>query len=271
MSAPSGLGVKVKIDSFEVERAFFIESVKLENAEISGKLYFESYEKFGAFVNFIGYVETTVPLRLYYSTTEETPDYNGTSEWYRLVLVKELKKGEIDVKTGCLICEVKFAALSRWRKDQTITLELTPFGRPLVYPYYYPYYYGGVNNMAVEIDNSHNLPTSCVVKIESETATPLFRILKDGKLLEQAKYNVYIRGGSYAIIDSSADRQEASIYTAQSDGSLHREDIYYLGERDYAYSNFITIPEGRSMFLFSAANSQPGKLTLSFSTQREVI
>jgi hypothetical protein len=109
------------------------------------------------------------------------------------------------------------------------------------------------------------------VKIEAETDTPLFRILQNGALLEQAKYNVYIRGGSYALIDSSADRQEASIYTAQSDGSLHREDIYYLGERDYAYSNFITIPEGISTFLFGAANSQFGKVTLSYSLQREMI
>lgn len=139
MADPQGLGVKVKIDSFEVERALFIENVALENTEISGNLYFKDYTQFTAFAAFLGYVETTEPLRLYYSTSEEKPDYDSTNEWYRLVLIKELKKTEIDLKTGVLICDVKFAALSRWKKDQVITLELQPLGEALTYPYIYPY------------------------------------------------------------------------------------------------------------------------------------
>ena len=68
MASPQGLGVRVKIDSFEVERVSFIESVKLESSEIGGKIYFKDYEQFNAFAEFIGYMETTEPLRLYYST-----------------------------------------------------------------------------------------------------------------------------------------------------------------------------------------------------------
>jgi hypothetical protein len=270
MGSPEGLGVKVKIDSFEIERAFFVENVKIESQEISGKLYFQDYAAFNSFVEFIGYVETSVPMRLYYSTTAAAPNYASDDEWYKLVLIKEIKKAEIDVKSGVLICDIKFTALSRWKKDQVITLKLEPFGAPLVYPYIYPYVYGGQNNMAVEIDNP-GLPTSCIVKIEPETDTPLFRILKDGELLDQARYHVYVRPGSYALIDSSAEKQEASLYTTLSDGGQHREDVYYLGERDYAYSNFITIPEGKSLFLFGAVNIQFGKVTVQYSLQRELI
>ncbi|MDR3186365.1 MAG: hypothetical protein LBU04_06130 [Christensenellaceae bacterium] len=54
--------------------------------------------------------------------------------------------------------------MSRWKKDQIITLELSPFGTPLVYPYIYPYVYGGQNNVAVEIKNTGNLPTHCKSK-----------------------------------------------------------------------------------------------------------
>jgi len=266
---PEGLGVKVKINSFEVDRAFFIESVKIEDSEISGKLYFKDYTHFEKFTEFTGYIETTKPLRLYYSTNETVSDY--TNEWYKLVLIKEITKGEIDYRTGSLICPIKFEALSRWKKDQKITLELSPFGEPLVYPYIYPYYYGGQNNMAVEIDNTGNLPTSCEVKIEAETDTPLFRIIQNGEIIEQAKYNVYIRPGSYAIINSDAANQEASLYTELEGGAIHREDIYYLGERDYTYSNFITIPSGKSMFLFVANNSLYGKITINFSYQTEIL
>lgn len=266
MSDPQGLGVKVKIDSFEVERASFIESVKLESAEISGKIYFKDYVQFTAFASFIGYVETLNPMRLYYSTAEEQPDYESLDEWYKLVLIKELRKDEIDVKTGVLVCDIKFVALSRWKKDRVITLELSPFGEALTYPYIYPYYYGGLNNIAVVIDNKGNLPTHCTVKIEAETDTPLFRVIQNGVVMEQAKYNVYIRNDSYLIINSDPAAQEASLYTG-----TNREDVYYLGEKDYTYGNFIIIPSGESVFLFTASNSQFGRVTLSYSLQRELI
>ena len=266
---PEGLGVKIKINSFEVDRAFFIESVKIEDMEINGKLYFRDYAQFGEFTEFTGYIETTKPLRLYYSTNETVSDY--TNEWYKLVLIKELKKGEIDHHTGSLICPIKFEALSRWKKDQKITLELSPFGEPLVYPYIYPYFYGGQNNMAVEIDNTGNLPTSCEVKIEAETDTPLFRIIQNGEIVEQAKYNLYIRPGSYAVVNSDAASQEASLYTELEGGSIHREDIYYLGERDYTYSNFITIPSRKSMFLFVANNTSFGRVIINYSLMSELI
>lgn len=267
---PEGLGVKIKVESFEIERASFVESIKMQDVDIGGTLYFLSYEHFTNFVNFIGYVETTEPLRLYYSTAEN-PNYESNDEWYKLVLIKELDKTEIEAKTGVLSCKVKFQSLSRWKRDQIITLELNPFGDALVYPYFYPYVYGGRNNMAVEIDNTNNLPTSCIVKIEAETDTPLFRILQNGEILDQAEYGVYIRPGSYAIINSAADKQEASLYTETTGGGLYREDIYYLGNKDYAYSNFITIPEGISTFLFTAANSVFGKVTIQYSLQKELI
>jgi hypothetical protein len=266
MADPQGLGVKVKIDSFEVERATFVENVKLDGAEISGKLYFKDYAQFSTFAEFIGDAETTEPLRLYYSTAEERPDYDGIDECYKLVLVKELKKSEIYVKTGTLICDVKFAGVSRWKKDRVITLELSPYGQALTYPYVYPYYYGGQNNVAVVIDNHGNLPTHCVIKIEAETDTPLFRVIVNNKIVEQARYNVYIRSGSYMVIDSNSASQEASLYTGDN-----REDVYYLGEKDYAYSNFITIPSAESMFLFTARNSQFGRVTLSYSLERTLI
>jgi hypothetical protein len=268
---PSGLGVKVKIESFEAERAFFIENVSLQKAEISGKLYFKDYAQFSAFADFIGYVEPTAPLRLYYKTDDTAPDYAGNTEWYRLVLVEELKKTEIDVDSGVLICDVKFAAVSRWKKDHVITFELQPFGEALTYPYIYPYFYGGQNNVAVEIDNRGNLPTHCTVKVEAETDTPHFRILQNGEITEQAKYDVYVRPNSHLLINSDPANQEASLYTEIAGGGLHREDVYYLGERDYAYSNFITIPSGKSLFLFTAKNSQFGRVTLTFSTQKELI
>jgi hypothetical protein len=271
LADPQGLGVKIKIDGYEIERAYFVESVKSETQEISGRLYFKDYAHFSRFIEFLGNIETSGPLRLYYGVDNVLPTNELNPQWYKLVLIKELKKSEIDVKTGTLVCDIKIAAVSRWRRDKVITLELSPFGSPLTYPYIYPYYYGGTNNAAVEIDNTGNLPTSCVVRIEPETDTPTFRVLKDGVLIDQARYNVYVRPNRYALIDSSAENQEASLYTALTDGTFHREDIYYLGERDYTYGNFITIPEGRSLFLFSAVNSQFGKVTVQYSQQRTIV
>lgn len=264
MGSPEGLGVKLKIQTFETERVSFIESVQMEQVDIGGTLYFTGYKHFSNFVEFIRYIETDEPMKLYYST-EETMDYPA-DHWYKLVLIKELKKKEIEFKTGCLVCDIKFIPLSRWKKDQVITLELAPAGTALAYPYVYPYFYGGQNNMAVEIDNRHNLPTSCTVQVDAITDTPLFRIIQNEKIVDQARYNLIVRENSYLIINSSPELQEASLYSENG-----REDVYYLGEKDYHYSNFITIPEGISTFLFTAANSQFGKVTLSYSLQRELL
>jgi hypothetical protein len=149
-------------------------------------------------------------------------------------------------------------------------LELSRYGEPLVYPYYYPYYYGGSNNLAVDIDNEGNLPTSCIIKVESITDTPLIRLLQNGEIIEQAKYNLVVQENSYLLINSSPDKQEATLYTLRN-GEYVKEDVYYIGEKDYSYSNFITIPAGKSRLLISAKNTNFGKVTISYSIQRELV
>lgn len=267
---PEGLGIKTKITSYEVENTSFIEEIETQSQTIQGIIYFSSYEHFTKFVDFIGNVNTKTPMKLYYSTEGNSFNNKLESEWYKLVLINELTKGEIDYKTGFLQIKVKFLCLSRWKKDKQIILELNRFGDPLVYPYYYPYVYGGNNNLAVDIDNEGNLPTSCIIKVEATTDTPFVRILQDGEVLEQAKYNLIIKEGSYLVIDSSPNNQEASLYTKVNDEYV-REDVYYIGEKDYSYSNFITIPSGKSTMIFSATNADFGKVTITYSIQKELV
>ena len=267
---PDGLGIKTKISSYEIENTCFIEEIETQSQTISGDLYFSSYEHFNKFVEFVGNINTDKPLKLYYSTNGYSFDNPLESEWYKLVLINELKKGEINYKTGFLKVEIKFACMSRWKKDKQIVLELSRYGELLVYPYYYPYYYGGSNNLAVDIDNEGNLPTSCVIRVEGTTDTPFIRIIQDGEIKDQAKYNLIVNDGSYLLIDSSPDSQEASLYTPISGGFV-REDVYYIGEKDYTFSNFIMIPAGKSTLVFSATNTNFGKVTISYSIQKELV
>lgn len=267
---PDGLGIKTKITSYEVENTCFIEKVETQSQTISGDLYFSSYEHFTKFVEFVGNINTDQTMKLYYSTKGHSFDNPLETEWYKLVLINEMKKGEIDYKTGFLKVQIKFACMSRWKKDKHITLKLSRYGEPLVYPYYYPYYYGGSNNLAVDIDNEGNLPTSCIIKVESVTDTPFIRIIQNGEIKDQAKYNLIVKENSYLIIDSSPNSQEASLYTLVN-GDYVREDVYYIGEKDYTYSNFIMIPTGKSTIVFSAKNTNFGKVTISYSIQKEMI
>lgn len=269
-SEPEGLGIKTKITSYEVENTCFIEEVETESQTITGDLYFSNYDHFCKFVEFVGNINTDKPIKLYYSTDGHSFDNQFESDWYKLVLINELKKGEIDYKTGFLKIQVKFACMSRWKKDKQITLELNRYGEPLVYPYYYPYYYGGSNNLAVDIDNEGNLPTSCVIRVDAVTDTPFIRIIQDGVIKDQAKYNLIVKENCYLIIDSSPNKQEASLYT-KVDEDYVREDVYYIGEKDYTYSNFLTIPSGKSTIVFSATNANFGKVTISYSIQKELV
>lgn len=254
---PEGLGIKLKIESHETEHTSFVENVKMESSEINGKLYFLNYEHFSNFIEFIGCFETYKPMRLYYSTNEIV-DFESTDEWYKLVLIKELTKTEIEFKTGCLTCNIKFSALSSWKKDRVITFELDTerFSDPN----------NGRPNVAVIIDNTGNLPTPCTIKIEGITDTPEFCILQNDEVIERARYNICINKGSYLFINSNPAEQEASLYTEST-----RVDAYLFGERDYSYANFLTIPSGKSMFLLIAQNESFGRVTLSYSELRELI
>lgn len=270
LAEPEGLGIQTKVTSYEVDNTTFIEEIETKSQSISGDLYFSSYEHFEKFVDFVGNINTKTSMKLYYSTNNITHNYKLENEWYKLVIITEIKKGEIDYKTGFLKVPVTFLCLSRWKKDKNIILELTRYGDPLIYPYSYPYFYGGNNNLAVDIDNEGNLPTSCIIKIEAVTDTPLIRILQNGVILEQAKYNLIVQEGSYLLIDSSPNNQEASLYTLVEDEYI-KEDVYYIGEKDYTYSNFITIPSGKSTLIISATNANFGKVTISYSIQKELV
>jgi len=267
---PDGLGIKTKITSYEVDNTTFIEEVQTSEQVITGDLYFNGYEHFRKFVEFVGNINTKEPLKLYYSTKGISHDNKLNTEWYKLVLISEIKKSEIDYKTGFLKCAVKFTCISRWKQDKKIILELNRYGEPLVYPYYYPYYYGGSNNLAVDIDNEGNLPTSCIIRVEGVTDTPSVRIMQDGVAKDQAKYNLIVNEGCYLIIDSSPDKQEAGLYTLVN-GEYVKEDVYYIGEKDYTFSNFITIPTGKSTLVFSARNTDFGKVTITYSIQKELV
>jgi len=257
---PDGLGIKTKIKSFEVENTTFIEEVNTQTATISGTLYFKDYQHYKRFVEFVGNVNTDKPMKLYYSIGEVLEKH-----WYKLVLISELKKGEVNIKTAALEVKAKFEAISMWKQDRSISIEIARTGDSLVYPYTYPYTYGG-NNLAIDIDNTGNLPTSCVVKAEGLTDTPTFRVMQNDKIIDQAKYNLVIQAGSHLVIDSAPDTQKAILYTGENE-----ENVYYTGEKDYTFSNFITIPTGKSTFVVSALNSNFGKVTLSYSIQRELV
>ena len=73
---PSGLGIKTKISSFEVENTSFIESIETQSQTISGDLYFANYDHFRKFLIFIGNVNSKKTLKLYYSTEGYSYDYN---------------------------------------------------------------------------------------------------------------------------------------------------------------------------------------------------
>ena len=259
MGRPDGLGIRTRIRSFEVENTTFIEQINTQTQTIQGTLYFKDYDHFEKFVAFVGVINDERYIKLYYST--------GANErhWYKRVLITELQKSEISARTGVLEVRTRFEALSHWRQDHRIEVDIRRIGNAHVHPFVFPYTYAG-NNLAIDIDNSGNLRTSCVIEVEGHTDTPTFRLMQNNEIIDQARYNIIVRTGSRLVIDSAPDTQRAELIT----GTVV-ENVYYTGEKDYTYSNFIMLPEGKSTFIASALNANFGRVTLSWSIQREVI
>jgi hypothetical protein len=264
LARPDGLGIRTRIRSFEIENTIFIEQIETQTQTIQGLLYFAGYEHFRGFVDFVGVINSEEPLKLYYSVND-----NKEKHWYKRVLITQLDKSEISVKTAVLEVRARFECLSRWRQDHSISIEIGAEGNAHVYPYYYSHTYAG-SNLNVSIDNTGNLPTSCIISIEGLTDTPTFRLLQNDKVLHQARYNLLIPIGSRLVIDSNPDNQRAELITGTGDNA-RIENVYYAGEKDYTFTNFIQIPSGKSEFVVNALNANFGVCRLQFSAQREVI
>ncbi|MCL2555465.1 MAG: hypothetical protein FWE03_00400 [Firmicutes bacterium] len=269
MYAPQGLGIRTRVNSFSVDNTYFVENLSTQTQTIQGVLIFYGYEHFSQFVDFVGNINTDTRLRLCYSTDGTTHATPNNKPWYKEVLITDLRKEEIDRHYAVLRVPISFTALSRWKQDIEITLELARTGTPLTFPYVYPYFFGGSNNMAVEIVNN-GLPTSARIRTEGITDTPLFRLIRDGKILSQAKYHLTVGANQHLVIDSDPANQEAALYT-QNGNNLIREDVYNAGEADYAFANFISIPSGTSWFLASATNANFGRVQVSMSWLKELL
>lgn len=270
LADPNGLGVKTKISSYEVENTIFVEDITTQAQSITGTIYFSDYDHFSRFVEFVGNINTQEPMKLYYSIDGISHGNSMDKQWYKRVLITELKKGEIDTKTSSLKISISFECISKWRKDKEITMSMSNNGEPLSYPYIYPFLYEGINHLAVEINNSGNLPTSCIVRIDGLTKKPTFRILQNGKVVDQARYDLTINENETLVVNSSPENQEASLYSTNEMGEV-AQDVYHLGEKNYTFSNFITIPTGISVFIISGLDGVLGQVTLSYSEQRELI
>jgi hypothetical protein len=260
LANPDGLGIRTRVRSFEIENTTFLESITTQTQVIGGAIHFKDYDHFNRFAEFVGAINHEQPLKLYYSTTRQVQ-----RQWYKRVLITELRKGEISPKTSTLEVRLKFECLSQWMQDHNVSLEILRSGNALTHPFVYPYTYAG-NNLAIDIDNSGNLRTSCVVRVEGLTDTPTFRIFQNNRIVDQARYHLTVPSGSHLIVDSAPDTQRAELHTGNN-----TENVYYTGEKDYTYSNFIMIPEGKSTFVVSAHNSNFGRVTISYSIQRELI
>ena len=260
LARPEGLGIRTRIRSFEVENTTFIESITTQSQTIQGLLYFRDYAHFRAFADFVGVINDEQPLKLYYSVNEQKERH-----WYKRVLITELQKSEISIRTGTLEVRARFESLSRWRQDHHISIEIGQSGNAHVYPYFYPYTYAG-SNLTVDIDNTGNLRTSCIITVEGMTDTPTFRLIQNDKIIDQARYNLLVPSGSKLVVDSAPDTQRAELITGEV-----IENVYYAGEKDYTYSNFLMIPSGKCEFVASALNSNFGRVRIEFSIQREVI
>ena len=260
MARPEGLGIRTRIRSFEVENTTFIEQIQTQVQTIQGTLYFKDYDHFAKFAEFVGVINSDQHLKLYYAT-----EAGADRHWYKRVLITELQKGEINVRTSVLEIRARFECLSRWRQDHQQSLDIMRVGTAHMHPYIYPHTYAG-NSLSIEIDNTGNLSTSCQIRVEGHTDTPTFRLIKNGEIIDQARYNLIVRQGSHLIVDSAPDTQRAEIITGSN-----TENVYYTGEKDYRYSNFIIIPSGKSTFVVSALNNNFGRVTVSWSIQRELI
>lgn len=224
---PSGLGFN-NTQTYLRTGTFYkqIESYEAQK-KISGEMIFTNYTDFQTFANFI----SIEPLILV---------YKPISKEYRIdVSCESLSKSEIDHTNNRLICDITFAAKSKWYYLRNV-ITATPGGSDgKVYTYEYNYtYYDGLAGVIEGVNNSP-IESPCILYINGYCLNPTWVLSQNNVQLMSGRVTGEILDGNRLVINSRDDSLEIAEYTTQQ---VYVQNMYSAA--DITRENFIYIPSG---------------------------
>ncbi len=227
LHAPQGLGQSHAVSYADLYTQRRVTSKKANFQTIKGEMFFRTYADSNAFRMFINRAGQRV--RLY----QKLPDIED--EYYAYVIVSMIDRGEKDVKTGLLKCEIAFECITFWTKEVYVTVfdrTRDSTGTDEKYTYKYPYRYASAYNTSeyseIVLTNNGDMPAPVSMTINGLSVSP------EWSLNDQCGgLNFTVQLGTSVTIDS---RDDFHVITSG--------DTVLDNFKRHEWQNYITVPQG---------------------------
>lgn len=233
---PEGLGIEMDNTYVQIGDTYDLILEKSKQKEVSGNIYFKSYEAYSEFVKFI----SAKPLILCYKPLDE---------WYMMeCTVTSLTKQEISVSTGYVHSSVTFTGHNKWYAPKVYSNMYTGKVNPKEYGYDFNYTYVDSINGRFEITNDSTEESPTILTILGAAHSPFWELYKNGVKIRSGKFRnqVNIAEGNKLVINSTDGGRRIAEFTIQNELV---KDLYQ--DIDFDTNRYLMIPPGKYVLLVS--------------------
>lgn len=249
LSSPKGLGMERKIEYIQIgNRNVQIEGILKQKAP-SGKIYFDTYQRYEAFCKFIQHR----PLILKYTTADT---------YLMQVEVEKLTKGEME--TAGLPGEITLNGITAWYK-QTYVENISQDGGK-VYPFTYDYVYTDQGMDEIEFITDSTASSPVKINILGPCVNPSWSHYVNGSLQITGKVACNIVAGRRLVIDTTKIPYEIAEY--DSSGNFI-QDLYQ--NSDFSTQRFVLAGYGTNTINFTHEGDGEIKAVVEVRVEYEAV
>ncbi len=253
---PENLGAKFN-SKYEQIGSNFIRTQRIARPDdISGKILFTGGNPYSDYHNFIKFIAAE-PLILEY--------FNNNDRFRAKVDLKEIKKAEINSKTGFLECPIKLKRTSRWYKTITALNDASSQGGK-VYDYSYPYTYLEFEPQQAIIESDSGYESPIKLTIFGPCTNPTWKHYLNDEVIGYGALNTSIIAGRRIVIDNT--KIPYTITEQDSSGNIIN-DLYQYS--DFTTQRFFNLLLGENKIAIEHEESNILKMAVEARLEYETV
>lgn len=243
LTSPSELGYSNRSEFEQVGNTFIESNRRIEQKNPTGTIYFKSYDKCKAFIDFI---EKSDKLKWIYII----PLKEVEKTYYRDVVIKEFQKNEKQV--GILACPITFCSTSLWYEQTTAIYNIKPQENELRWDFGWDSKFADYDTRSLSYINNGHVEAPILVEIDGHVINPKIELYVEGELYQTVPFNVEIK--EYEKLLYGTKENEFYINKQNTDGTL--ESLFSLDVIEFENDNVIRLPQNKSCEIRLTADNE---------------
>lgn len=264
LNQPQGLGMSKTNQYVKIGNTWVKVSSSPNLQNISGELILKDYNEYMLFNNFVA---SASELRLY----QELPlninlvGLSDVPEFYTIVDMMSIDKGELDNDLGILRCPISFDQIKPWSTEVIVSRAIDIQGQAGSKKYDYTYdddgktspVYGSNTSSKITINNIGTASTYPIITMTGAVNNPVITVknFNTGNIVFQMALDISVLPGETLVINF-----DPADYSVTKDGSN------VFGSVSGVYDSELELPTGKyTVEVLQGATEDVGEITLSYS------